>query len=154
MKVISSAGFIFFDKKLLIAHPTEHSKDYWNLPKGKMEAGESALETLKREVCEETGIIFSEKDKITYLGLYKYIPKKKDLEIFVVILDSLPEKLFCDSMCESHYRKEFIIPELDEYKWIDLSEYDKYFRGNIKTVTEKVLWKLEKEINGKETSYS
>lgn len=53
-----SAGAIVFNENngnpnfLLLNYPTGH----WDFPKGKIEKGELILETVKREILEETGI--------------------------------------------------------------------------------------------------
>lgn len=53
-----SAGAVVFNKKngktnfLLLHYPTGH----WDFPKGKIEKGETIIETVNREVSEETGI--------------------------------------------------------------------------------------------------
>jgi len=60
-----SAGAIIFRREdsktlfLLLHYPsTGHrtSKDYWDLPKGHIEQGETEGKTVRREVAEETGI--------------------------------------------------------------------------------------------------
>lgn len=65
MPVEHSAGAIIFrkeDKKLLfllLQYPPANSKtgkDYWDLPKGHLESGETEGKTVRREVEEETGI--------------------------------------------------------------------------------------------------
>lgn len=64
MPVEKSAGAIIFRKEegkiyyLLLHYPVgfRTSKDYWDLPKGHIEKGESVEETVKREVEEETGL--------------------------------------------------------------------------------------------------
>lgn len=52
-----SAGFILFkdsgERKYFLL---KHGMDYWNFPKGKLEAGESHMDAAKRELSEETGI--------------------------------------------------------------------------------------------------
>jgi len=59
-----SAGAIVFRKEnnqdyyLLLHYPSSAraGKNYWDFPKGHMEKGEEELDTMKREVEEETGI--------------------------------------------------------------------------------------------------
>lgn len=64
MSVERSAGAIIFRKDegknsyLLLHYPIgfRTSKDYWDFPKGHIEKGEDILQTVKREVFEETGL--------------------------------------------------------------------------------------------------
>ncbi|MFA5995003.1 MAG: NUDIX domain-containing protein [Patescibacteria group bacterium] len=42
------------EQKVLLVFST--ANEYWEFPKGKMERGEKELDTLKREIYEETGI--------------------------------------------------------------------------------------------------
>jgi len=65
MPVEKSAGAIIFRKEkgkilyLLLHYPgASHraKKDYWDFPKGHVEKGETEIETVKREVFEETGL--------------------------------------------------------------------------------------------------
>lgn len=60
-----SAGAIIFRREedrilFLLLHypPTSHrtSKEYWDLPKGHIEPGETEGKTVRREVAEETGL--------------------------------------------------------------------------------------------------
>ncbi len=54
-----SAGAVIFRResdgtvKFLLLY---HGKNYWNFPKGKLEAGERAIAAFLREVREETGL--------------------------------------------------------------------------------------------------
>lgn len=64
MPVEKSAGAIIFRKEkdkiyyLLLHYPpsAKSARDYWDLPKGHIEKGEEEIETVKREVEEETGL--------------------------------------------------------------------------------------------------
>ncbi len=64
MPIEKSAGAIIFRKNgqikyLLLHYPSRArtpNKDYWDFPKGHIEKGESLLQTVKREIKEETGI--------------------------------------------------------------------------------------------------
>ena len=58
MRTQKSVGFVIFKKegkgiRYLLLH---HGSRYWNFPKGRQEAGETELDTAKRELEEETGI--------------------------------------------------------------------------------------------------
>jgi len=65
MPIEKSAGAVIFRKEkgkiyyLLLNYPSTTrgaKKDYWDLPKGHVEKGEKELDTVKREVEEETGL--------------------------------------------------------------------------------------------------
>lgn len=64
MPIEKSAGAIIFRKEnkkiyyLLLHYPSSAKapKDYWDLPKGHVEKGEKELDTVRREVEEETGL--------------------------------------------------------------------------------------------------
>ena len=59
-------GIIFDEQgRVLLCHRRDH--DLWNLPGGVLEAGESPLDGLKREVKEETGLIV---EIFKLLGVY------------------------------------------------------------------------------------
>jgi len=64
MPIEKSAGAVIFRKKrdsiyyLLLHYPSsaKAARDYWDFPKGHVEKGEDEIETVKREVEEETGL--------------------------------------------------------------------------------------------------
>lgn len=60
-----SAGAVIFRREnnenyyLLLYYPSlthRSEKDYWDLPKGHIEVGEDEIQTVRREVTEETGL--------------------------------------------------------------------------------------------------
>ena len=51
---IGVSALIFREDEILLAHRSDI--DWWNLPGGGMELGETLEETVKREVLEETGL--------------------------------------------------------------------------------------------------
>jgi len=51
---VSVCAIIFADNRVLLAH--RRDIDWWNLPGGGMEAGETVEQALRREVLEETGL--------------------------------------------------------------------------------------------------
>ena len=51
---VSVSAIIFADNRVLLAH--RRDIDWWNLPGGGMEAGETVEQAMCREVLEETGL--------------------------------------------------------------------------------------------------
>ncbi|MBZ9578705.1 NUDIX domain-containing protein [Patescibacteria group bacterium] len=98
MPVEKSAGAVIFRKekgiiKYLLLHYPSSSKaprNYWDLPKGHIEKGEKELETVKREVEEETGL----KDLRFIEGFKEWIQyffKFKGKTVFKIVIFYLAE---------------------------------------------------------------
>lgn len=138
VKKTQSAGVVITDGDLiLIGHVTNHA--YWDIPKGQMDAGESALEAAVRECEEETGIRIPASELIM-LGLYDYKPKK-DLQLYLWCVDQMPDPTTC--VCKSKFKNSTGTwqPELDSFKCISWSEITQHCQPHM----QKVLNILEKK---------
>ena len=76
----SVRGIIIKDGKIAMMHSLKY--DYYKLPGGGIEDGESLEETLVREVKEESGLVVK-KDSIKEFGYVRRIEKGKIEDIFV-----------------------------------------------------------------------
>ena len=110
-----SAGAIIFKrgrpiKYLLLHYPasSKSTKDYWDLPKGHIEKGEKEIETIEREVREETGL---RNIKIVeeFKEWIKYFFRYKEKTIFKIVIFYL---------AETKTEKVKISPEHIGFKWL------------------------------------
>lgn len=123
-KKVSSGLLIVSPKGYLLAHAT-HTK-HWDLPKGGIDAEESALDAALRETLEETGLDMSgHRENIVDLGLHPYIPKK-DLHLFVLRVEEafLLNSCKCSTYIEQEGRERF--PEADAYAWVPPDKASSY----------------------------
>lgn len=111
-----SCGVLVHDgKQVLLAHPTGRG-NYWNIPKGKLDPGETFLEAAIRETREESGIEVPA-DKLNFLGNFAY-RKKKKLALFEWVVEEMPDptKCFCEATFDGHR------PEMDDFCVVDYHE--------------------------------
>lgn len=123
-KVLSCGCIIKVANEILIAKPFQNK--YWNLPKGKMEVGETEFETAVRETYEESNIDVSNAQYVTDLYRGEYL-RDKDLHMFLVKLDTKPEtkcNSFFDYMGHS-------VPEMVDFKWVTLEESYNYLNKGL-----------------------
>lgn len=117
MKDLTCATIITDGERILMGHST--GNNFWDLPKGKREEGETPSQAAIRECYEEFGypLIL---DKMIDKGQFKY-NKKKDIHLFIYKVKEFPnlEDLHCDSTC-SKFGK--MLPEIDGYKIFDLKD--------------------------------
>jgi bis(5'-nucleosidyl)-tetraphosphatase len=119
--------------------------DYWDLPKGRMEKGETKLETIEREIEEETGI----KKTKTIPGFASWTAffyraqgeekknrkkKKKGLNIFKVVVYFL---------LETKTKKVKLSQEHNAFKWL---EFEKAMKTLTYKKTANILKKAHKHL--------
>lgn len=113
-----SCGVLVFNarRELFVAHVT--GQDWWDIPKGLLDAGEEPLYAALREASEEAGLVLSA-DALKDLGRLPYLPQK-DLHLFVTTWPYPTLDLaFCK--CTSFFECKKTgqdRPEVDAYKWI------------------------------------
>ncbi|MBU4481989.1 NUDIX domain-containing protein [Patescibacteria group bacterium] len=87
-----------------------HQVGHWSFPKGRVEKGETEIETAKRELIEETGIKdFKILNDLYFIEKYSFEEgnKKYDKEVkYFVALIKDPKVKILES-------------ELQDYKWLD-----------------------------------
>jgi mutator protein MutT len=117
-----SAGVVITDgQQLLLGHVTNGR--HWDLPKGRVDPGESALQAAVRELREETGLVV-EQHQLIQLGIYDYKPKK-DLHLFLWPQTVMPDPstLTCESMFDGPWGRQ---PELDQFVVVDWLQLDDF----------------------------
>jgi len=79
----------------LLTHATHSAIKYWGIPKGLVDKinNENHKTASIREVEEETGIKFTNPDKVNYLGEMRYKTGNKTLVAFYVFLDNLDQNV-------------------------------------------------------------
>lgn len=127
-KTIASGLFIVKkDKKLLICHPTNHPKNFYSIPKGKVEDDEIFLEAAFRETYEETNLDLNGSTDFTIypLNSVNYKHKKKMLYPFLV-LENKNSKFDWDGVelkCNSNVPEDRGgFPEMDQWIFVSIKE--------------------------------
>ena len=125
-----SCGLLLTDgRKLLLCHVT--GKHHWDIPKGVQEGEEEPLDTLIREVKEETGVVLdgSTIDALLDLGLFNYLPGKM-LHLFLLEVDGFPSLLHmsCSSTFEMFGKSH---PEVDEFDYVPFQDLEIHVTENM-----------------------
>lgn len=132
MSKIVSAGIIIFRKaregiKFLLLY---HGRNYWNFPKGKLEAAERSWQAALREVREETGLKPSELKFIENFKTYErfYFRRGKENVLKIVIL----------YLAETRQPQVAVSHEHEGYGWFTFSEARRVlskYSENVKILT-------------------
>lgn len=116
----------------------------YDLPKGLHDIGESIIETVIREVEEETGFNISKyKNQLEYMGRYKYTGEK-DIGVFLLKIDKLP--LISGMKCSSLFGVSKL-PEVSGYRYISFDDLEK-FRPQMVKIIRDIKGRMD-DINGK-----
>ena len=124
MKTVSAGTVIFVGgSQVLLGHVT-NSGNKWDLPKGKIDKGETPIESAIRECDEEFGLQISRLDMVS-LGRFQYRINKDLILYFTTLRDISIDSLVCTSFVGGD--KTF--PEIDGYKLVDINDLPNHFCG-------------------------
>lgn len=122
--------------ELLLGRAT--GRDYWDIPKGVLDAGETPLEAALRELREEAGIALPA-PAVRDLGVHRYL-SRKDLHLFLVDPPQPAlriEDCRCSTTCMQHGRA---VPEVDAYRWAARDEVPYLTGKNMARVLASLEW--------------
>jgi 8-oxo-dGTP pyrophosphatase MutT (NUDIX family) len=123
--------------ELLLCHAT--GRDYWDLPKGVLDPGETPIEAALRELREEAGLVLPA-EAVRDLGAHVYL-SRKDLHLFVVDPPQ-PDLSIEGCHCSTTYpgRNGRAIPEIDAYRWVARDEVPRHAGKNMARVLMSLEW--------------
>ncbi len=123
--------------EFLVLHVLPRPTTFWQDVTGKVEANESTIEALRREVREETGI--GSKDVLEIKQLFAFYYRGRDGA-------SIAEKVFSvkvSSAAKADITKN-VYPEHDDYRWLSASKAKNLVKwGSNKRAISKVLKSLK-----------
>jgi 8-oxo-dGTP pyrophosphatase MutT (NUDIX family) len=135
MKGISAGVIILNSKNQILGCRAYGKNGQFDIPKGKLNEGETTYEAVIRETMEETGLDISNLE-LEEIGFMPY-NKEKNLHLYKCHHDI--EDLSILS-CTSYFLiSEREYPEMDGYEWIDLENIDAKFYKSLAPVLKKVL---------------
>jgi len=128
MAIVRTCGlFVINDEDGVVClHPTHHAIDFWSIPKGVLDEGETELEAAIRETYEECNINFDINNLVVReLTPQRYKHGKKKLCSFAVLQRDNPDIDFSEFKlrCNSNVPKERgNFPEVDAFGWVPIKK--------------------------------
>ena len=140
MTKLVSCGVVMINarREVFVCHATGTPR--WDLPKGVQDPGESALQTVLREVWEETSLAL-EPQTLDDLGLYDYLPAKR-LHLYALRV-SVGAFQIDSCRCHTtfpHHATAVPTLEVDAYAWKPLDRLDGWCGKNMTRVLLALDW--------------
>lgn len=114
-----SAGVIVTDGlRILLGHVT--GSQHWDIPKGKVDPGETGIDGAVRELREETSMVVDPL-LLVELGTFAY-KKTKDLNLWLHMVDIMPDPRSLDCLSTFETGKGMFKKEMDAFgifAWAD-----------------------------------
>lgn len=122
MTIPISCGTLVINKRgeLLLCHVT--GTNQWDIPKGMQDPGESTFDAAKRELREETGLVFDD-ELFEEIGCFDY-RRDKRLHLYRLVAPSDFDSLG-HLICTSHFTHHVTghsTPEVDGFRWATRKE--------------------------------
>ena len=125
-EMVTSCGILVkHEGKYILGHAT--GQKHFDIFKGRMDAGETYLQTALRECREESGLIF-EADSLVDLGLHEYI-KNKNLYVYLGKLDTVD---MSELKCVTFFEDEVV--EMDYYEAFEFDEMLAHLGKNLRRI--------------------
>lgn len=115
--VSKSVGAVVLNQNLKVLLVFQNKNKYWEFPKGKMEGGEREIETLRREIEEETGITRFQmlpRFRRTMQYDFQYQGKRIRREVIYFLIRTTQRVRVSD--------------EHSQYKWLTFDQAKKYLK--------------------------
>lgn len=137
-----SAGFAIMsnDRKILLGKTDKYQKvNNWTIFKGQQENGESLIETATRELKEEANIDIIKDDRlnknISSSPFFVFGVNDKIVYVYLLIdRESVIKE--SDLKCNSFWAHN--TPEIQEYKWVNIDEADRFVYPSQRPLIEKL----------------
>lgn len=131
------------DNQLLVIHPTGAKRNFWSIPKGRSEFGESYENAAERELFEETGLttahVYGALVSKQELEAQPYTKRQKTLIPFLYIIDNSLNNFpfYCEIKPDDNGK-----PEADDFAWVSIEKAKKILHYT----QVRVLLEIEKKI--------